>query len=288
MEDTKPFSYLVKKELSQLNNLKNKNLVKFEFEGYLFPNSSTQVLTENEYNVNRFAKLLLNLNIDDYDIEMKGDNFCLTLIDIKKINKDYNLYSEKNISEEQAKAIFRGIFLRAGSINNPNNLYHLEIIFDNYKNGNYFIDLAKNFNFDFGSSKRNSGIIAYLKSGDKISEFLAFIGCNSSVLNFEDVRMVKEIRNNVNRQVNLEAANLSKIAETAVKQINDINYLKQKNYFNKLSEKDKELCKLRLNNPDKPLAELGELMNPPLSKSGINHRFTNIHKIVEELKLEEG
>ena len=100
--------------------------------------------------------------------------------------------------------------------------------------------------------------------------------------------MVKEIRNNVNRQVNLEAANLSKIAETAVKQINDINYLKQKNYFNKLSEKDKELCKLRLNNPDKPLAELGELMNPPLSKSGINHRFTNIHKIVEELKLEEG
>lgn len=288
MEDTKPFSYLVKKELSQLNNLKNKNLVKFEFEGYLFPNSSTQVLTENEYNVNRFAKLLLNLNIDDYDIEMKGDNFCLTLIDIKKINKDYNLYAEKNISEEQAKAIFRGIFLRAGSINNPNNLYHLEIIFDNYKNGNYFIDLAKNFNFDFGSSKRNSGIIAYLKSGDKISEFLAFIGCNSSVLNFEDVRMVKEIRNNVNRQVNLEAANLSKIAETAVKQINDINYLKQKNYFNKLSEKDKELCKLRLNNPDKPLAELGELMNPPLSKSGINHRFTNIHKIVEELKLEEG
>ena len=237
MEDTKPFSYLVKKELSQLNNLKNKNLVKFEFEGYLFPNSSTQVLTENEYNVNRFAKLLLNLNIDDYDIEMKGDNFCLTLIDIKKINKDYNLYAEKNISEEQAKAIFRGIFLRAGSINNPNNLYHLEIIFDNYKNGNYFIDLAKKFNFDFGSSKRNSGIIAYLKSGDKISEFLAFIGCNSSVLNFEDVRMVKEIRNNVNRQVNLEAANLSKIAETAVKQINDINYLKQKNYFNKLSEK---------------------------------------------------
>ena len=288
MEDTKPFSYLVKKELSQLNNLKNKNLVKFEFEGYLFPNSSTQVLTENEYNVNRFAKLLLNLNIDDYDIEMKGDNFCLTLIDIKKINKDYNLYAEKNISEEQAKAIFRGIFLRAGSINNPNNLYHLEIIFDNYKNGNYFIDLAKKFNFDFGSSKRNSGIIAYLKSGDKISEFLAFISCNSSVLNFEDVRMVKEIRNNVNRQVNLEAANLSKIAETAVKQINDINYLKQKNYFNKLSEKDKELCKLRLNNPDKPLAELGELMNPPLSKSGINHRFTNIHKIVEELKLEEG
>ena len=288
MEDTKPFSYLVKKELSQLNNLKNKNLVKFEFEGYLFPNSSAQVLTENEYNINRFAKLLLNLNIDDYDIEMKGDNFCLTLIDIKKINKDYNLYAEKNISEEQAKAIFRGIFLRAGSINNPNNLYHLEIIFDNYKNGNYFIDLAKKFNFDFGSSKRNSGIIAYLKSGDKISEFLAFIGCNSSVLNFEDVRMVKEIRNNVNRQVNLEAANLSKIAETAVKQINDINYLKQKNYFNKLSEKDKELCKLRLNNPDKPLAELGELMNPPLSKSGINHRFTNIHKIVEELKLEEG
>lgn len=288
MEDTKPFSYLVKKELSQLNNLKNKNLVKFEFEGYLFPNSSAQVLTENEYNINRFAKLLFNLNIDDYDIEMKGDNFCLTLIDIKKINKDYNLFLENNISEEQAKAAFRGIFLRSGSINNPNNLYHLEIIFDNYKNGNYFVDLAKRFDFDFGSSKRNSGIITYLKSGDKISEFLAFIGCNSSVLNFEDVRMVKEIRNNVNRQVNLEAANLSKIAETAVKQINDINYLKQKNYFNKLSEKDKELCKLRLNNPDKPLAELGELMDPPLSKSGINHRFTNIHKIAEELKIEEG
>ena len=288
MDETKPFSYLVKKELSQLNNLKNKNLVKYEFEGYLLPNSSAQVLTENEYNINRFAKLLLNLNIDDYDIEMKGDNFCLTPLDFRKVNKEYNLLSESNISEEEAKAAFRGIFLRSGSINNPNNLYHLEIIFDNYKNGNFFIDLARRFNFEFGSSKRNSGIMVYLKSGDKISEFLAFIGCNSSVLNFEDVRMVKEIRNNVNRQVNLEAANLSKIAETAVKQINDINYLKEINYFNKLSEKDRELCNIRLNNPEKTLAELGELMNPPLSKSGVNHRLTNIHKIAEEIKQEEG
>ena len=286
MENNKPFSYQVKQELSQLNNLKNKNLVKFELDGYLFPNSSSQVLTENEYNINRIAKLLMNLDFNNFDVEMKGDNFCLILKDIKTLKQRYNIYNEENLSEEEVKAFFRGTFLRAGSINNPNNVYHLEIIFDDYKNGNYFISMAQKYNFDFGSSKRNSGLMLYLKSGDSISEFLAFIGCNSSVLNFEDVRMVKEIRNNVNRQVNLEAANMNKTAVTSVKQINDIKYIKQMNSFNKLSEKEKILSELRLNNPEKTLAELGEMVNPPLSKSGVNHRFANISRIAEELRKE--
>ncbi len=287
MDSNKPFSYLVKKELSQLNNLKNKNLVKFELEGYLLPNSSSQVLTENEYNINRFAKLLMNLGIENFDVEMKGDNFCLIIKDIRTLNNKYNILNENNISEEEAKAVFRGTFLRSGSVNNPNNVYHLEIIFEDVKRGNFFIDLAKKYNFDFGSSKRNSGLMLYLKSGDSISEFLAFIGCNSSVLNFEDVRMVKEIRNNVNRQVNLEAANMNKTAMSSVKQINDIKYIKQMNCFNKLSEKEKILSDLRLNNPEKTLAELGEMVNPPISKSGVNHRFANISKLAEELR-EEG
>ena len=287
MDSNKPFSYLVKKELSQLNNLKNKNLVKFELEGYLLPNSSSQVLTENEYNINRFSKLLMNLGIENFDVEMKGDNFCLIVKDIKSINNKYNILNENSISEEEAKAVFRGTFLRSGSINNPNNVYHLEIIFEDVKKGNFFIDLAKRYNFDFGSSKRNSGLMLYLKSGDSISEFLAFIGCNSSVLNFEDVRMVKEIRNTVNRQVNLEAANMNKTAMSSVKQINDIKYIKQMNCFNKLTEKEKILSDLRLNNPEKTLAELGEMVNPPLSKSGVNHRFVNISKLAEELR-EEG
>ena len=287
MDSNKPFSYLVKKELSQLNNLKNKSLVKFELEGYLLPNSSSQVLTENEYNINRFAKLLMNLGIENFDVEMKGDNFCLIVKDIRTINNKYNILNENNISEEEAKAVFRGTFLRSGSVNNPNNVYHLEIIFEDVKRGNFFIDLAKKYHFDFGSSKRNSGLMLYLKSGDSISEFLAFIGCNSSVLNFEDVRMVKEIRNNVNRQVNLEAANMNKTAMSSVKQINDIKFIKQMNCFNKLSEKEKILSDLRLNNPEKTLAELGEMVNPPISKSGVNHRFANISKLAEELR-EEG
>ena len=287
MDSNKPFSYLVKKELSQLNNLKNKNLVKFELEGYLLPNSSSQVLTENEYNINRFAKLLMNLGIENFDVEMKGDNFCLIVKDIRTLNNKYNILNENTISEEEAKAVFRGTFLRSGSVNNPNNVYHLEIIFEDVKRGNFFIDLAKKYNFDFGSSKRNSGLMLYLKSGDSISEFLAFIGCNSSVLNFEDVRMVKEIRNNVNRQVNLEAANMNKTAMSSVKQINDIKFIKQMNCFNKLSEKEKILSDLRLNNPEKTLAELGEMVNPPISKSGVNHRFANISKLAEELR-EEG
>ena len=262
-------------------------MVKFELEGYLLPNSSSQVLTENEYNINRFAKLLMNLGIENFDVEMKGDNFCLIVKDIKSLNNKYNILNENNISEEEAKAVFRGTFLRSGSINNPNNVYHLEIIFEDVKKGNFFIDLAKRYNFDFGSSKRNSGLMLYLKSGDSISEFLAFIGCNSSVLNFEDVRMVKEIRNNVNRQVNLEAANMNKTAMSSVKQINDIKYIKQMNCFNKLTEKEKILSDLRLNNPEKTLAELGEMVNPPLSKSGVNHRFASISKLAEELR-EEG
>lgn len=287
MQGEKPFSYRVKQELGSLNNLKNKNLVKFELEGYLLPNSSNQILTENEYNIGRFSKLLSNVGIDDFDIEMKGDNFCIVLKNFKDICKKYDVTKEPNLQEEEVRALFRGVFLRAGSINNPDNIYHLEIIFDNVQKGKFFIELAKKYDLDFGSSKRNSGLMMYLKNGDSISKFIAFIGANGSVLEFEQTRVVKDIRNNINRQVNLETANLNKTISSAVKQINDIKYIKQKNKFNELSDKERQLANLRIENPDKTLTELGQMILPNMSKSGVNHRLQNISEFADELRRNE-
>ena len=123
-----------------------------------------------------------------------------------------------------------------------------------------------------------------MKDGEDIANFLAFIGANKAVLNFEDIRVLRDIRNNVNRIVNCETANLNKVIKTSVKQIEDIKLIKKKNKFNNLSEKEKELAELRIKNPDATLTELGKMLKKPIGKSGVNHRLKAISELAEELR----
>ena len=271
------FSKKVKEELSELKNLSNKKLVKCELKGYLLTTDSNKFVTESEYNINRFSKLLTNSGIEDFEIEMQGNKFCITTK--KKVEVDTEIENE-----EEIKAIVRGSFMGAGSVNDPKNKYHLEIVFQSEENAKKIKELIDKVRINCKILKREKNYIIYMKDGEDIANFLAFIGANKAVLNFEDIRVLRDVRNNVNRIVNCETANLNKVIKTSVKQIEDIKLIKKKNKFNNLSEKEKELAELRIKNPDATLTELGKMLKKPIGKSGVNHRLKAISELAEELR----
>lgn len=288
------FSSNVKEELSKISNLPNKAEVKAELIGYLLTSNidiqknALKYSTENQYNINRFGKLLSNLGYIDYKIEIQGKVYSITVkqLEISEINykenKTYVTSLEWVLGKENLeKALTRGCFMGSGSINNPKNKYHIEILFKLKENIKLILEILKKYNIDFKILENNNTL--YSKDGEEISKFLAFIGASSSVLKFEDIRVFREMRNNVNRLVNCETANINKIAMAAAKQINAIDKIKKAGKFDGLPENLKEIAEVREKNPDMPLAELGKRLRIPLGKSGVNHRLKIIEKIAEEL-----
>ena len=290
------FSKNIKEELSKISNLANKDIVKAELIGYLITNNidiknnKIKYSTESQYNINRFAKLLNNVNISKYEIDIQGKIFSITLkeqldfneIDIIDSKIVINEKTKKFCNNENLeKAIIRGSFLGSGSINNPEKIYHMEIIYSCEKNVDYILEILSKY--DINIKKLNS--TAYMKDGEEISKFLAFIGASSAVLKFEEIRVIRDMRNNVNRLVNCETANLNKTINAALKQIEDIKFIKKMNKFNELPQNVQEVANLRLENPDIPLAELGKMLSTPVGKSGVNYRLKVISNFAEELRM---
>ncbi len=269
---SKTFSYEIKKELSEINNLAKKNEVKYELLGYLSSSNIEKTknrikyATENEYNINRFGKLLKNVNINDFKIELQGKVYIIK----SKIPEITERLEQANELEE--RAFTRGLFLGSGSINNPENKYHLEIKIENNRIINDLISILKKYDVNVKSLDNS----IYIKDGEEISKFLAFIGANKSVLEFEEIRVQREMNNKVNRLVNCKTANLNKTLNASVEQINAIKKLKESGKFKKLDEGLKELAELRLEYPDMPLSELGKKLKYPIGKSGVNYRLKKI------------
>ncbi len=299
------FSSELKESLSKIPNLKNKELVKFELIGYLISNNTTcdkkniYYSTINEYNINRFSKLLSNMEISNFKIDIKGKNYIIKLqkisqlqeVEYKEKDIEISLDFEKQIQnlnnmkeqEEMAiKALTRGIFLGSGSVNNPENKYHLEIILSNKRNAQIIKNLLSKMQIHLKELERKNGYSLYIKEGEEISRFLAFIGANSSVIKFEEIRVIREIKNNVNRKVNCETANLNKTINAAVRQIEAIKKLKETGKFKNLSDNLKEMANLRLENPDSSLVELGQMLKDPIGKSGVNHRLNQLIELARE------
>ena len=198
----------------------------------------------------------------------------------------WDVNSSMEQEEQIARLSIREAFIQSGFINDPNKEYHLEILFRTKKKAEELKLLLENFNINAGTTKKGSGYITYMKDGEDIVNFLALIGASSGVLRFEEARVFKDARNNVNRIVNCETANLNKTLEASTNQIESIKYLKQHRKFNTLTENLKEIAELRLKNPDLSYEEIGKLLKTPLSKSGVSHRLSKICKIAEELKNE--
>lgn len=202
------------------------------------------------------------------------------LLELKMWDNNSNLSQD----EQLARIVIREAFIKKGFINDPNKDYHLEILFKTKKKAMEIKEILNNYNIDIKLTKKAKEYMLYLKDGEDISSFLAIIGATKSMLKFEEIRVIKDTRNNVNRLVNCETANLNKTINASVKQIEDIKKLKKHKIFDNLPEKLKEIANLRLENPDMSYEELGKKLSKPIGKSGVSHRLEKISKIAHEIE----
>jgi len=212
--------------------------------------------------------------LETLQVEHEQDGFEQTNLDI-------------TLKEECCKrAYLRGAFIARGSINNPEtSSYHLEI-FNLDQDHNYLLSkLMNEFQLRARELQRRNGYIVYIKEAEKIAEFLSIVGAHNALFKFEDVRIVRDMRNSVNRIVNCETANLNKTISASVRQMESIKFIQEHAGLEILPDKLQEIARTRLEYPEVTLKELGELLpSGKLSKSGVNHRLKKIEQIADKLR----
>jgi len=275
------FSTELKEELSKTENLSNKEAVKYELLGYLISSNISQeknkikFSTENEYNINRFSRLLSNMGINNHNISIQGKVFIITA-NTKDLE---SIEFAKELNMDQIRWLIKGIYLGAGSINNPEKKYHLEVGITKKSDAEKVMEKLSSFDIKSNIIEKNNQYAIYLKDGEEISKFLALLGANKSVLKFEEIRVQREMNNKINRIVNCETANLNKTINASIEQIEAIRKLKKSGNFEKLDDNLKEIAELRIENPNASLIELGKMLKNPVGKSGVNYRLKKIMEI---------
>ena len=182
------------------------------------------------------------------------------------------------------RAYIRGAFLASGSVSDPQKSYHLEIVCQQKERAQVLKQVLNELGMDARIVTRKKNDVVYLKEGEQIASFLGSIGATRHLFAMENVLILKEMRNNLNRQVNCETANLNKTVSAAVRQIEDIRYIEACGEFKNLPQNLREIAEIRLEYPDVSLKELGELLDPPVGKSGVNHRLRKLGEIAEKLR----
>ena len=182
------------------------------------------------------------------------------------------------------RAFLRGAFLCAGSISDPEKFYHFEIVCTSWIKAEQLQETLHSFEVEAKTVSRKKHEVVYVKEGAQIVELLGIMGAGVSLMNLENVRILKEMRNSVNRKVNCEAANINKTVSASVKQTQDIRYIQDTVGLQTLPDNLKAVAELRLKYQDASLKELGERLNPRVGKSGVNHRLRKIGRIAEELR----
>ena len=203
---------------------------------------------------------------------------------------DVDYFSESIIPKNnQRRAYLRGAFLAGGSVNNPEtSSYHLEVYSLYKEHGEALAELMNRYDLNAKTIERKKGFVTYLKEAEKISDFLNLVGATQAMLKFEDVRIVRDMRNSVNRIVNCETANLNKTIGAALRQVDNIRYIDNAIGLDQLPEKLREIARLRVEYQDVTLKELGEMVSTGVvSKSGVNHRLRKIDEIADALRRGE-
>lgn len=185
------------------------------------------------------------------------------------------------------RAYIRGAFLGGGSISNPEKTYHLEFVTNREEHGEVLLNIINSFNLNSKIVIRKENYVVYLKEGEQIADILNIIGAHQSLLKFEDIRIFKDMRNNINRLVNCETANLGKTINASLRQVENIQYIDNRIGIEKLPKNLQEIALLRLKHREASLKELGKMLEPPVGKSGVNHRLRRIDEIAEDLKGKE-
>ena len=306
------FSGRIKEEISKTEIDKIEAIS--ELSGILCTNAdiklySIRVQTENLNAANRIFKIVKDVyNVTSNITVRKNYNFKkneIYIIEIKKnvpeIIKDIGLIGETGfviseipneeiVADENLKSAFiRGCFLISGSVNDPKtSRYHLEIISNNVKHAEFLKDLINSYNLNSKVLRRKKGYMVYIKESEKISDFLKVIKAFNGVMYFEDIRIYREKVNMNNRINNCEQANVEKSMASSNKQISDINYIKDKDAYDLLDERVKQVAEYRVKYPDSSLIELSQIIsvetNNKITKSCVNHRLRKIKDLADKLR----
>lgn len=270
---------------------------------------SLDITTENPAIARRIFKLIKvafkiePLLIVSRKMKLKKNNQYLVRLqrNVKEILEELQIWDDQEgfvthvpsrimASREGAMSYLRGAFLAGGSVNNPEtSRYHLEI-YSTYEDHNDGLAelMNKYFYLNARTTSRRRGYIVYIKEAEKIGDFLHIVGALNAMLAFEDLRIMRDMRNSVNRLVNCDTANLKKTASAAAKQIEDIELIDEKQGLDSLPEKLATLARFRLKHPELSLKELAmQVPDGPISKSGVNHRFKKLKEIATSLRTEE-
>ena len=305
------FTTTIKEEISRIDNTRSESIS--ELSGFLRNNGSCtdttiDLLTENATVAKRIYKLIkdiydvtceienrksVNFSKNNLYLIMINDKVDFILKDLSVIDDHCNILEEPSNyilgSEEEIRAYLRGAFLSKGSINDPKTArYHLEFLIEEKKEANIISKLLNEFDLNSKVLSREKGYMVYIKEAEKIGDFLRIIQASQAVLYYEDIRIYRDHKNMTNRLNNMEQANMDKVVETATKQIEDIEYLKESIGLDLLDDKTKEAIEYRLKYPESSLLELSEIISyetgKSITKSGLNHRFRKIRELVNKMK----
>lgn len=247
----------------------------------------------------------------NYTIGFQTENESVSKKGFTLLRKTYNIDTGVKISEGQMRdfiakigdpdepvsplfiknaccqrAFLRGAFLSVGSVSDPSKGYHLEFVCTRRDKAQQLQDLLRNFEIDAKIVIRKKYYVVYLKEGESIVDLLNVCEAPVALMELENLRILKEMRNSINRRVNCEAANITKTVNAATRQIEDIEYIRDRGEFQRLSDSLRKMAEVRLEYPDAPLKELGERLNPPVGKSGVNHRLRKLSEYADKLRTD--
>ncbi len=280
--------------------------------GQIIPEENNRVIlkfsTENLTVAKKYSMLVkkvfgfpMECSVRSSGKEKNNHQYCISVLeqsDVKKMMKALKILDEGGnwilgnsivngllVQETCCKRAFiRGMFLAAGSVTNPSRGYHFEIVAGSKSRAQDLQRIICAFAVDAKITTRKKNYIVYIKEGSQIVDVLNIMGAHVALMKLENVRILKEMRNSINRQVNCETANIQKVVSAATKQTDDIYYIKEQVGFGRLSEGLAAVAQLRVEHPEASLKELGEMLNPPIGKSGVNHRLRKLSEFARELR----
>ncbi len=249
--------------------------------------------TENPVLLEKYAFLLKKAFSVDITRPVNEEDSCRILAAMKLTKEDFTGNGEPQVVDGILlqktcckRAFLRGVFMAAGSISDPSKSYHFEIVCKTREQAAQIQKIMVSFLTEAKIVERKNHFVVYLKDGSQIVDMLNVMEAYVSLMNLENVRILKEMRNSVNRKVNCETANIGKTVNAAVKQIADIELIRDVIGLDHLPANLREMALLRLEYPEAALKELGSYLEPPVGKSGVNHRLRKLGEIADNLRGE--
>lgn len=246
-------------------------------------NINTDISIRHSSSLNKSRSYILSVNDDE--TARKILMTCRLMKPFGVIEEEFSISDSLIIQRECCKRAFiRGAFLASGSVSDPVKTYHFEIVCLSEAKAKQLQMIMETFNINARVIKRRKYFVVYVKDSSQVVDLLNIMGAYNALMDMENVRIVKDMRNNVNRKVNCETANINKTVSAAVKQIEDIRFIQMSSAFDELPESLQEMAELRVRYPEATLAELGQLLDTPVGKSGVNHRLKKISLFADELR----